>query len=431
MHFIIYNLLLLLFLPLIAIFLIYRGIATKQSIQSIKEQLGFLKLDTKLKDPIWIHGVSVGETVAGSGVVNELIKLTNENDIVFSNTTKMGHLQSEKSIHFAKQITYYPYDFLFPVYCSIKKIRPALFASVDTEIWPNFRYILKKNNGKSAIINGIISDGTLRGAKVFAWLYAWTLSNIDLFCMQSDEDAKRVITLGADPSKVMVTGNCKADTARITFTDEELDKLFKLYFPKSKKEDTLIFIAGSTNPGEDMCMIDAYLNLKTKYPNLKMIIAPRQIDRGEEIASMLKSVNLTYNLRSNEQTNHIDNDVLILNIMGELAKAYFISDVSFVGGSLIKKGCHSILQPIAAGIGVCFGPHTFKSKDLVAQAKKYNIGFEITDHITMANKLDTILSDNDLKIKIKENCDAMLDYNKGASEKTAKAMINLLNGNVK
>lgn len=425
-QFILYNLGLIITLPFTVAYLIYRKISTKQTHQSVKEQLGIVKIREDVKSPIWIHGVSVGETIAGAAVVEELLKQSDKHDIIFSNTTKTGHEQSLKSIKGAKQLTYYPFDFFFPVWNSIRKVKPAIFASVDTEIWPNFRYILKKYNGKSAIINGIISNDTLRGASIFTWLYKWTLSNIDIFCMQSKEDANRIITLGANPEKVIVTGNCKVDNARINVPQEEIHSLFKEYFPNADIDSTLVFVAGSTNPGEDIPVINAYAKLKEKYKNVKMIIAPRQIKRGEEIGLMLKDRNISYTLRSSKEPIDFDNDVLILNTMGELAKAYFLGTVSFVGGSLIRKGCHSILQPIAAGIGVCVGPHTFKAKDLVAQAKKFNIGFEIKNSSELAQKLDEILSDKNKRKEIKVNCEKMLDTNKGAAEKTAKAMLTML-----
>lgn len=425
-QFLLYNLGLILSLPFTAAYLLYRKFATKQTFQSVKEQLGIVEIRKDIKSPVWIHGVSVGETVAGAAVVEELLKLTNKHDIIFSNTTKTGHEQSQKSIKGAKQLTYYPYDYFFPVFSSIRKVKPAIFASVDTEIWPNFRFVLKKYNGKSAIINGIISNDTLRGASIFAWLYAWTLGNIDLFCMQSKEDAERIIKLGADPQKVIITGNCKVDNARINVPKDEIESLYKEYFPNSNINDTLVFVAGSTNPGEDIPIIDAYKKLKEKHPNLKMIIAPRQIKRGEEIAEYIKERNLTYKLRSDNSPINFDNDILILNVMGELAKAYFLGHVSFVGGSLIKKGCHSILQPIAAGICVCVGPYTFKAKDLVAQAKTFNIGYEINNSNELFEKLNPILEKKETRDEIKVNCEKMLDTNKGAAIKTAKAMLQLM-----
>ena len=244
--------------------------------------------------------------------------------------------------------------------------------------------------------------------------------------MQSEEDAERIIKLGAKPNRVIITGNCKVDNARINVPQEEINTLYNKYFPNSDIKNKLIFVAGSTNPGEDIPVIEAYKSLKEKYPNLKMIIAPRQIKRGEEIKEMLREKNISFKLRNDKSPIDFDNDVLILNVMGELAKAYFLGDVSFVGGSLIKKGCHSILQPIAAGIGVCVGPHTFKAKDLVAQAKKFNIGFEIKNSKELANQLDNILSSKETRKKITVNCEKMLDTNKGAAEKTAKAMLQLL-----
>lgn len=427
MHFFVYNVFVLLFFPAIVFFLIIRAVLIKQTSKSIKEQLGIVDVIASSDDILWIHAVSVGETVASAGVADELLRQYPDLSLVFSTTTQSGHEQATKSIKNYSNLIYYPYDFYFCVANAIRKVKPKVFASTDTEIWPNFRFILKRRGVKSAIINGIISDGTLRGAKMFDWLYRWTLGNIDLFCMQSDEDAQRVIKLGADPTKVFVTGNCKADTAEQSLTDSERATLFTDFFPYGHRKNDYVFVAGSTNPGEDIPVIKAYVKAKEIFPNLKMIIAPRQIERREEIIKMLNDYNLTYHYRSNSEMPYSDFDVLILDTMGELAKAYFVGDLSFVGGSLVKKGCHSILQPIAAGIAVCFGPYYFKAKDLVSQAKHFNIGFEINSADELCARLISILGNKSEQIRIKDSCGEMLASNKGASEKTASMLLALLN----
>ena len=425
MQFFVYNLFLLIFSPLILLLLIGRAFWIKQSVKSIKEQLGIVDNRQSNSNNIWIHAVSVGETVASVGVIEALKHIDPDLDIIFSTTSKSGHEQAEKSIKGFKDLIYYPYDFYFCVLNAIKKINPCLFASIDTEIWPNFRYVLRRHGVKSVIINGIISDGTLRGAKMFDWLYRWTLNNIDLFCMQSVGDAERVINLGANPKRVFVTGNCKADSADTQISAEKIVESFESFFPKAQK-NAPVFVCGSTNPGEDVPVIEAYKDAKKQISNLKLIIAPRQIKRRDEIAALLNEQGLTYKFRSDTSVSELNYDVLILDTMGELANAYFMGKVSFVGGSLIKKGCHSILQPIAAGIGVCYGPYTFKAKDLVSQARQYKIGFEIKNSKELTDQIVKILIDDDLQHKIKNSCKKMIDANKGASVKTAELLVKLL-----
>jgi 3-deoxy-D-manno-octulosonic-acid transferase len=275
---------------------------------------------------------------------------------------------------------------------------------------------------KTAIINGTISDKTISGARKVPWLYKWTLSNIDLFCMQSQADAQRVIALGADASRVIVTGNCKADQSIEKVTDSDKHELRLQYlFPIEAR----VFVAGSTNPGEDRPVLEAFIVAKQSYPELRLVIAPRQIERREEIANIARGMGLKCGWRSDPRSISGDEDLVILDTFGELAGVYAIADVSFVGGSLIPRGCHSILQPISQGKPVFFGPHTFKAKDLVAQAKAAGVGFEAADGRDLGEKLSAMLGDAILLGEIQVRCEKMMQANQGASKRTADALIAL------
>ncbi|MBR4749624.1 MAG: tetraacyldisaccharide 4'-kinase [Abditibacteriota bacterium] len=421
-QFVLYNLFILVFLPFIVVYLLIRAFVVKQSVVSMKEQLGLVEKE-KSGGAVWIHAVSVGETVASSPVVNLLAERRRSLPIVFSTTTRSGHEQAKKSISAeGYRLIYYPYDFLVSVLLSVVSVSPRVFASTDTEIWPNFRYILKLRGSKSAIINGIISDGTLKGARLVSWLYRWTIKNIDLFCMQSEEDARRVIALGADPSCVFVTGNCKADVAAEDMSDDERRALKQGFFGPGS-EDAPVFVAGSTNPGEDEPVIEAWLEARKQVPGLRLLIAPRQTARGEEVGEMLRTRGVVFARRTD--ASHGPCDALVLDTMGELARAYFAGDVSFVGGSLIRKGCHSLLQPVAAGIGVCYGPYTFKTKDIASQTKAFGVGFEIRSSRELAENIVRILQTDGVRDEIREGCRRMMEYNRGAAAKTCDRLLAL------
>jgi len=305
---------------------------------------------------------------------------------------------------------------------SLASVSPKVFASTDTEIWPNFRYIAHKRGVKSAIINGTVSDKTIDGARRVSWLYKWTLSNIDRFCMQSQADADRIIALGADQNRVIVTGNCKADQAVVPMSDAEKDELRSRYkFPM----DARVFVAGSTNPGEDAPVIDAFKYAREHHGNLQLIIAPRQIERREEIANIAEEKGLSCGWRSDPKSISGDEDVIILDTFGELAQVYALADVTFVGGSLIPRGCHSILQPISQGKPVFFGPYTFKAKDLVSQAKAAGVGFEVKDCDQLGQEMANMLKDQPLLDEIRASCERMMQANLGASKRTADALIEL------
>lgn len=424
--FLLYNVVLLIASPLIALYIIYRVLISGKSRKSWRQQLGGTNLPKEVrgKPKIWIHAVSVGESVASAAVVHELKQSLPDTAVVMSTTTEKGQEMARKSVKDADGIFYYPFDLAPCVARALGRVKPIVFASTDTEIWPNFLHIAHRRGVKTAMINGTVSDKTLAGARKIPWLYKWAMSNIDRFCMQSQADADRIISLGANPSRVIVTGNCKADEAPNPMSDAEKNLLRDTY--KFTREN-LVFIAGSTNPGEDEPVIDAFITARAAHPSLRLIIAPRQIERREEIFEIAKSKGLACGWRSDPATITRAEDVVILDTFGELAKVYGIADVTFVGGSLIPKGCHSILQPIAQGKPVFFGPYTFKAKDLVAQAKVAGVGFTVQDSVELGREITRLLNDPSSLTDISMRCEKMMQANLGASKRTADQLIKLYN----
>ena len=424
MSYLLYNLILLILSPAIALFILYRILISGKSRKSWRQQMGFVNLpdQTRGKDRIWVHAVSVGESVAGAAVIAEVKKSLPEAAVVVSTTTQTGQQMAIKSVKDADGFFYYPFDLIPFVGRSLSRVKPIVFASTDTEIWPNFLHLAHKRGTKTAIINGTISDKTIAGARKIPWLYRWALSNVDAFCMQSQADADRIIALGADPARVTVTGNCKADQAGEPMAEPEKQRLRSEF---ALPDQARVFVAGSTNPGEDEPVIDAFLAARKSHPDLRLVIAPRQIERTDEISSLASARGLKCGRRSDPATISGDQDVMILDTFGELGKVYAIADITFVGGSLIPRGCHSILQPIAQGKGVFFGPHTFKAKDLVAQAKAAGVGFQIRDGNELGEQLTRTLGDRALLEDIRARCESMMKANQGASKRTAAALVEL------
>lgn len=424
MSFLAYNLVLILLSPLLVLYFIYRIVISGKSRSSWIQQLGWVRIPDGLqkRDRVWIHAVSVGESVASAAVVSELKSELPEVAVILSTTTQTGQDMAYKSVKEADAIIYYPVDLLPCVWLALSRVCPAVFASTDTEIWPNFRHLARSRGVRNAIVNGTISDKTVAGARKVPWIYRWALSNIDSFCMQSQADAERIIRLGADPEKVTVTGNCKADQADSRLSPIEAAEVRALI---KIPEGARVFVAGSTNPGEDVPVLDAFLSVRETCGDLRLVIAPRQIERCEEIEALAVERGLRIGHRSNSDTISGTEDVVVLDTFGELARVYGIADVTFVGGSLIPKGCHSILQPIAQGKPVLFGPHTFKARDLVAQAKEAGVGFQVQDGADLANQVARLLADPALLSDISDRCEQMMQANRGAARRTAAVLAEL------
>ncbi len=424
MSYLLYNILLLILSPLIFVYIFYRIFISGKSRKSWRQQLGDVRLPKELENTqrVWIHAVSVGESVAAGSVVRELKQSVPDLTAALSTTTVKGQEMAYKSVKDADIIFYYPFDLAPCVSLSLNRVKPVVFASTDTEIWPNFLHIARRRGVKTAMINGTVSDKTLAGARKLPWLYRWALSNLDLLCMQSQADAQRIISLGADSSRVVVTGNCKADEAPQPMTEAERDALLSMY---KITDENLVFVAGSTNPGEEEHVVDAFIAARTEHPELRLIIAPRQIERRSEISDIINARGLTCAWRSDPSTIKGREDVVILDTFGELARIYGIAHVTFVGGSLIPRGCHSILQPIAQGKPVFFGPYTFKAKDLVAQAKAAGVGFEVADGMQLGEEINRMLANSAFLEQIRTKCEQMMLANLGASKRTADELLKL------
>jgi len=423
--YLLYNLFILAISPLVGIYFLWRIFISGKSRQAWREQLGFLPNGLR-KAPgrkrIWLHAVSVGEAAASSPVIAEIRRLAPDVEIVLSTTTQTGRVVAEKSAG-ADQYLYFPIDVLPAVKASIDTVRPDVFASMETEIWPNFLFYLRLQGVRAAIVNGIVSDRTLRRGRPLRALYRAALANTRVFCMQSEEDARRIVELGAAPDRVMVTGNVKFDQAIRELPEAERAALAASF---GLSPGDLVLVAGSTNPGEEEPVLEALRIAREHHPGLKLIIAPRQIERGAEIAAMCAAAGLSCGRRSARDSLNSANDVVILDTLGELAAAYALGAVAFVGGTLIRKGGHNILQPLAQGKPVFYGLHTFKIRDLVRTVEAAGVGFRVADGRQLGEQLSELLADRGRLDALRHKALALMAENRGASARSAAEIVKLV-----
>lgn len=420
---ILYNLLLLFLSPVLAVYYVWRVLGTKKSRRSWRQQMGLLpdSIGRQSSHPrIWIQAVSVGETVAASPIIRELRRIIPEAELIVSTTTTTGQKMARKALPEADHIIYFPIDLIPFVRRSFSAVNPDIFVCVESEIWPNFLAHARSRGIPAIVVNGIVSENTLRWGKRLRFIYKWALSNVEQFLMQTDEDARRIIELGAPEDRVMVVGNCKFDQKMEPLTPEQIRKIRLKYGLTNGQR---VIVAGSTNPGEDEPVLDAFKITRQVHPDLKLIIAPRQIERTDEIAQMAEARGFSCGRRSLSKKLTGKEDVIILDTFGELAAVYGIGEAAFVGGSLIPKGGHNILQPIAQGKPVFFGPFTFKARDLVAQAKSAGVGFEIRNANELGRQITDFLSNADALNDIRAKALEMIGVNKGASKRCAEAIL--------
>ncbi len=425
--YIIYNLLLFIILVFYSPILIYKEI-TNSNKKNIKEMFGFysdnIKNLTENNKIIWIHAVSVGETVAASPVVKKLKKEFPEHKIIFSTTTYTGQNMAHKIIKDADAVVYFPFDLPFAVKRALKTINPELIMIIETELWPNFIKKAKKMGHKIIFANGRISDSSFKKYKYLGSIMPDMLNNIDCLAMQSEQDKNRVIELGANEEKVFNLGNTKFDQNYSSISEEKKDA-YKTKFKISK--DNLVFVAGSTHADEEKHLIKIYKDLKLKFPELYFIVAPRDIERAAEIADIFKKNDIDYIKKSELKNKSPEKiDVLILNTIGELAQIYSLADLVFVGGSMMGKGGHNILEPAAHGKLVFFGPDMSNFKDSTELLLGNNAGIQVDSYDKLEEKLNYYLKNRPELEEKGKKAKALILENKGASEKISTKAIKLL-----
>ena len=369
------------------------------------EKLGFYNFKINEKT-FWIHAVSVGEVQA----VSEFIKNYKGEKIVLTVSTPQGlELANKKLTDYCEKICYFPLDIDFAINSAKKAINPSKVMIFETEIWPNFVYNLKKSGIKVFISNGRISDSTYKTYKTLRFFFKDVFKNFTGILAQSEEDAQKFVSIGANPEIVQNMGNIKFD---IEFPSDETALVLKKEYNKNNMPTIL---AGSTHAGEDEIIISVYKNLKNKIENLKLIIAPRHLERVTSICTLLEAEKLNYSLRTTSP-NLEKADVIVLNTTGELSRLYAVSDVSIICGSFNNTGGHNPLEATIWSKPVISGPNIKNFKVIYRELLKYNCAKIASDKIELEAELEKVLTDNKHQEEMKENSKKAILENQGAGK---------------
>ncbi len=402
-----YNCLLIIFLVPILLAIILAGKKNRQEFfYCIKERLSQwkeLKLD-KNKKTVWIHCASLGEAKA----VEPMISHLQDYNIIVSTITKSAREYVSK----IKGISYFalaPVD-LYPFISSmIKKIKPDVLILIETEFWPGMITCANKEGTKIITVNGRISKGAFPYYKLTKFFWKPFLNLINYISVRNQHDYDRFVELAGNKDKVGITGNIKYDR---DFKSETITKE-NLYF----SSEDFIFTAGSTRKGEESIVIKTFIKLKENFKNLKLILAPRHISRVQEIVSLLKKNNLSFELFS-KLTNSIK-DVIIIDVFGKLQAIYSVSDIVFIGGSIVNKGGQNPIEPAAYSKPIIFGQYMFNFENESVSLKN-NGAFEIKNDKEFFDIATKLLSDKNLREETGKKALEVVNSQKGAIEKNIK-----------
>lgn len=367
-----------------------------------REKLGLFEAPVLSDKVIHFHAISVGEVNAVEHLVARAAKEFPEYDIVLTTGTRTGQEIAHKKLgDVCKFITYYPFDIPFCVKKFFDKINPSLVVIAETELWPVFTNEAYKRHIPLCSVNARISDSTFKSYKLLKFFIKPILEKYTANLTQSKADMDKLVALGANPKTTKVMGNLKFDIE---------PKHFDINI---KNDNNRIIIAGSTHSGEEEIILTAFKKLKAEFPDIKLLIAPRHNDRIKDVEKVVTDFGMSFGLRSNDD-NFIDNDIIILDTMGELGKIYTICHFAFIGGSFNNTGGHNPLEALIFNKPVITGPVKFNFKDIYKYILLTNAGSVANNVDELEAQMRKLLSDDDYYTLCCSDCKKIFETSRGA-----------------
>ena len=412
-----YEVLLYLVLVLGTPWFLLMGLLRGKYLVNARARFGFYRSRAEAHD-LWIHAVSVGETLAARPVVDEILRLRPETSIVFTTTTITGQAQAAK-IYKHATVTYFPFDFARAVRRFVAHHQPRVFATMETEIWPNVTRIAKERGLRLILANGRISDRSLPRYRFFRFVLRPILAKYDRILARETTDRDRFIALGAPPDRVEVTGNVKFDYEPDEKPLEVAEKLESLIGNRK------VVIFGSTMEGEDELLLPEVERLINEH-RVFAIIAPRKPERFEQVAGLLQTSSMRFVRRSELEEFTGGADILLADTFGELARLYRYATVAFIGGTLVPTGGHNPIEAAAAGVPVCFGPSMSNFREIAKVFLKNGAAAEVKSAGEVGEFAARMIEEDGEQRAWGARARETVLQNRGASERTARRILELL-----
>jgi 3-deoxy-D-manno-octulosonic-acid transferase len=421
---------------LLSPYFLLRGMVQGKYLSNIPERLGRRfppeliskgAPDSKEKS-IWIHAVSVGEVLAALPLAQRLKEQYPELRLVVSTTTLTGQKLARERLAFADATFFFPLDWSGPVRRALTAANPAAVIIVETEIWPNFLHECRRAGVPVAFVNGRLSERSFRGfnralsysAGMLAGFLKKVLGDATLFLMQSQDDAARLIALGAPQDRVIVTGNLKYDLA-----EPAVGPLSAwLETQVARSERLPVIVAGSVLAGEEALVLLAYAQVEREFPRSLLILAPRKPEQFDNAAAiveqsgrkLLRRRDLSLNGTGNSALNEPGN-VLLLDSIGELAGLYRLADVVFVGGSLVPSGGHNILEPAAFGKVPVYGPSMENFREMAEKFLAAGAAIQVANPEELGAVWRRLLKDAPSAARMGAAARELVNQNRGATDR--------------
>jgi len=405
--------------PCFAIF----SLVTGRKRRGILQHFGLVPLSDEPRSPsqktLWVFALSLGEVTATAPVLKIIHEKRPDLRIVVSVTTDSGYDGALQKIPFADQIIFHPLDCLPFTLTALNRIRPDVFVVTDTGFWPGLLDLLARRKIPALLFNGRISKRSRRRYQALGNLSKNLFDRFSVLCMQSEDGKNALQSLGVDPSRLRVIGDPKFD-ALIEVPEEERKKIrADLGISKTNR----VWVAGSTHAGEEEIILDVYHELKKKFDDLVLVLAPRRLERVTALESLLRSRKIPFAKRTaiNETSG---NQMILLDTMGELGKVYSIGSIAFVGNSLLPPGGgHSLMEPLTQGVPVLHGPHVENFSQIAEDLRQSELAFPVNDADEMETAMTSLLENTTPKAIWPELASTWVRSHQGASRRMADIIL--------
>jgi 3-deoxy-D-manno-octulosonic-acid transferase len=418
----VYSLLILVFGIVASPYLAYQAIRYKKYISSLSQRMGYLPVSFNLdgEESIWIHAVSVGEVLTARALISDLKRRYPHLRVFLSTTTLSGQQVARRNVQDIDAVFYFPFDLTFIVRRTLRLVKPRVFIMMETEIWPNLLRACKALGVATVMVNGRISSRSYPRYRLVKPFMRHVLTHVDKFCMQSEESARRIIDIGADPGRVTVTGSLKFDSLDVpgasTIEGRGQNRVLR-YFRMSPGRP--VIVAGSTMRDEEEPMLQAFRRLKSSVNNPLLVLAPRNPERFGEVLQLARSHAFVTVRRSDLPIDAEPRaEVVLLDTIGELAQVYQIATAVFVGGSLVDTGGHNILEPAVFGKPIVFGPHMQNFAEIAEAFVAQDAAVQISHPRQLEEALLALLTDPVRRARLGAAARALVESNRGAKEKS-------------
>jgi 3-deoxy-D-manno-octulosonic-acid transferase len=412
LHFI-YSQLIRLILPLILLRLWWQGRQAPDLRRNWQHRLGYVP---SVPGPvIWVHAVSVGETIAAGPMVRRLLAGNPDAAILMTAMTDTGLAQARKMFGNRVRYAYAPYDTPGSIRRFLNRTRPRILVIMETEIWPNMIRQSRKRKVPIFLINARLSERSARGYERIRRLVLPIMQSISWVAAQAEKDAERFRRIGLDPQRVEVTGSVKFD---VDIPDDIRQAASAL---RQRLGDRPVWIAGSTHAGECVQLLQAHRQILDWHPDALLIVVPRHPDRFGTVAEMIRSEGYSLARRSLQEAPD-SAQVYLGDTMGELMMLYGASDLAFVGGSLIPRGGHNPLEPAAWGIPVFAGHHVFNFETIYQRLLEHRGVFLVDGPDDLAERVSVLFASPDIRQEDGQRALAVLNKNRGALDKVVEGI---------